>query len=331
MAEKAKGSSGPQRQRRSKAMKATSAESARADAGAGSKSMISRRVFVQGSAGALALGGISGFPAIVRAAGGTVVVMAWENYVHAEIQKRFHDATGITVNGVAADSDQNMFTKLKAGGGAQYDLVFANAGFCPFYHDAGLIEPIDLKEIPAAENLWPIFRTDTDFPYVLEADKVLLYPSMWASMGICWNIEQFQVPAPYSWKSLWDAPKGKVILQGAGDDFIAIAGLALGVPRSDIYSMTGDTLKKAADYLSALKPFQISASSDLVTADAIRTGKAVVGQATSLGLAYRINEKAGKHVADIQPPSEGRSVGSTVRSSSREQQTATTLSSSSTS
>ncbi len=305
MAEKAKGSSGPQRQRRSKAMKATSAESARADAGAGSKSMISRRVFVQGSAGALALGGISGFPAIVRAAGGTVVVMAWENYVHAEIQKRFHDATGITVNGVAADSDQNMFTKLKAGGGAQYDLVFANAGFCPFYHDAGLIEPIDLKEIPAAENLWPIFRTDTDFPYVLEADKVLLYPSMWASMGICWNIEQFQVPAPYSWKSLWDAPKGKVILQGAGDDFIAIAGLALGVPRSDIYSMTGDTLKKAADYLSALKPFQISASSDLVTADAIRTGKAVVGQATSLGLAYRINEKAGKHVADIQPPSEG--------------------------
>jgi spermidine/putrescine-binding protein len=209
------------------------------------------------------------------------------------------------VNGVAADSDQNMFTKLKAGGGAQYDLVFANAGFCPFYHDADLIEVIDLKEIPASENLWPIFRTDTEFPYIVEPDKVLLYPSMWAAMGICWNIDLFQVPPPYSWKSLWDAPKGKVILQGAGDDFIAIAGLALGVPRSEIYSMTGDSLQKAADYLSALKPFQISASSDLVTADAIRTGKAVVGQATSLGLAYRINEKAGKHVADIQSPSEG--------------------------
>src|SRR5207249_1102372 len=35
------------------------------------------------------------------------------------------------------------------------------------------------------------------------------------------------------------------------------------------------------------------------------TGKAVVGQATSLGLAYRINEKAGKQVADIKLPSEG--------------------------
>ena len=42
-----------------------------------------------------------------------------------------------------------------------------------------------------------------------------------------------------------------------------------------------------------------------MTADAVRTGKAVAGQATSLGLAYRIDEKAGKHVADIKLPSEG--------------------------
>jgi spermidine/putrescine transport system substrate-binding protein len=306
MAKKAKGSSGSQWHHPSKPMNETSAGSARPHVGLGATLRISRRVFVKGSAGAaLALSGLSTFPASSKADSGTVVVMAWENYVDAEIQERFHTATGITVRGVAADSDQDMFTKLKAGGGEQYDIVFANAGFCPFYHKAGLTEPLDLNEIPAAKNLWPIFKTNTDFPYVLEANKTLLYPSMWASFGICWNVDQFQVPAPYSWKSLWDAPKGKVILQGAGDDFISLAGLALGVPRSEIYAMTGPTLKKAADYLRQLKPFQISASSDLVTADAIRTGKAVVGQATSLGLAYRINEKAGKHVADIKLPSEG--------------------------
>jgi len=306
MAKKAKGSSGSQRHHPSKPMNETSAGSARPHVGLRATLRISRRVFVKGSAGAaLALSGLSTFPASSKADSGTVVVMAWENYVDAEIQKRFHAATGITMRGVAADSDQDMFTKLKAGGGEQYDIVFANAGFCPFYHKAGLTEPLDLNEVPAAKNLWPIFKTNTDFPYVLEANKTLLYPSMWASFGICWNVDQFQVPAPYSWKSLWDAPKGKVILQGAGDDFISLAGLALGVPRSEIYAMTGPTLKKAADYLRQLKPFQISASSDLVTADAIRTGKAVVGQATSLGLAYRINEKAGKHVADIKLPSEG--------------------------
>lgn len=309
MTDNAKGSSGPQWQRLSRA-NPTSAGSARPGVGGGSTPRISRRAFVGRSAGAaLAMGGVSGLLASRRAASatgsGTVVVMAWENYVHAEIQKRFHEATGITVRGVPADSDQDMFTKLKAGGVDQYDIVFANAGFCPFYHDADLIEPLDLTQIPAAKNLWPIFKTDTSFPYVLAPNQTLLYPSMWASFGICWNVDRFQVPLPYSWKSLWDAPKGKVILQGAGDDFISLAGLALGVPRSEIYAMTGPTLKKAADYLRQLKPFQISASSDLVTADAIRTGKAVVGQATSLGLAYRINEKAGKQVADIKLPSEG--------------------------
>jgi spermidine/putrescine transport system substrate-binding protein len=270
------------------------------------KASISRRAFVAGSAGAaLAMSGISTFSRSSRADNGTVVVMAWENYVHAEIQKRFLAKTGITIRGVPADSDQNMFTKLKAGGGDQYDIVFANAGFCPFYDKAGLIEPMNLDEIPASKNLWPIFKTNTTFPYLTQDGKALLYPSMWASFGICWNTELFKVPEPYSWKSLWDAPKGKVILQGAGDDFLSLSGLALGVPRSEIYSMTGDKLKKAADHLKELKPFQISNSSDIVTADAIRTGKAVVGQATSLGLAYRINEKAGKKLADIQLPSEG--------------------------
>ena len=31
---------------------------------------------------------------------GTVVVMAWENYVDPEIQKRFHEATGVTMKGI---------------------------------------------------------------------------------------------------------------------------------------------------------------------------------------------------------------------------------------
>src|SRR5215468_7459943 len=122
------------------------------------KSGISRRAFVAGSAGALALGGIAGFSRPGRADNGEVVVMAWENYVDAEIQKRFTAKTGIAIRGIPADSDQDMFTKVSAGGGDQYDIVFANAGFCPTYNKAGLIEPMDLSEVPASKNLWPIFR-----------------------------------------------------------------------------------------------------------------------------------------------------------------------------
>jgi spermidine/putrescine transport system substrate-binding protein len=270
---------------------------------------LTRRLFIGRSAGtALAVGGLGSF---ISACGGSdsgkgeVVVMAWENYVDPEIQSRFNKATGIKMRGVAAESDQDMFTKLKAGGGKQYDVVFANCGFSPLYYKNGLTEALDLNEVSSAKNLWPVFKENTTFPYVVEPNKVMLYPSMWASFGIVWNTDKTQVSAPYSWKALWDAPKGKVIVQGAGDDFLSLAGLALGVPREKIYSMTGPTLQKAADYLAKLKPFQISKSSDQVTADAIRTGKAYMGQATSLGLAYRINEKAGKEVAKIELPEEG--------------------------
>ena len=275
---------------------------------------ISRRSFIGRSTGvALSVGGIGSFLAACGGDGGgasqsgEVVVMAWENYVDPEIQKRFKEATGIQMRGIAAESDQDMFTKLKAGGGRQYDVVFANCGFSPLYYKNGLIEAIDLSEVPASKNLWPIFKENTDFPYVVEANKTMLYPSMWASFGIVWNTEKTDIPAPYSWTSLWDPkiPEGKVIFQGAGDDFLSIAGLALKVPRDQIYSMSGATLQKAADYLAQLKPFQISKSSDQVTADAIRTGKAWAGQATSLGLAYRINQKAGKELARIELPTEG--------------------------
>src|SRR5205823_4651441 len=93
MADKAQGSSGTQWQRRPKAMNAPSDGSARALVGPKSTAGISRRVFVGGSAGvALAAGGFSNLLTSSRAGAqtgsGTVVVMAWENYVDPEIQKR---------------------------------------------------------------------------------------------------------------------------------------------------------------------------------------------------------------------------------------------------
>src|ERR1700759_5152554 len=88
MAGNAQGPSGPQGQRPSRAKNGTNPQSAARG--------ISRRTFVERSAGAaLAIGGLLA-SGKARADNGTVVVMAWENYVDPEIQKRFQAATGIT-------------------------------------------------------------------------------------------------------------------------------------------------------------------------------------------------------------------------------------------
>jgi spermidine/putrescine transport system substrate-binding protein len=275
---------------------------------AGSRS--TRRVFIGRSAGVvLAVGGIGSFlEACGGGGGGTVNVMSWSVYVTPKVQKAFQAATGITMKALPAPDDQTMFTKVKAGGGSQYDIVFANCGWTPIYHQQGLTEVLDLDSIPAAQNLWPVFKTDTSFPYVLSPNKTLLYPNMWSSTALMWNTTAPWQPSPppYSWNDLWKAPSGKVILHGASEDFLAMAGLALGVPPEKVYSMGGATLDRAANYLAELKPFQISQNSDAVTASALASDKAYIGFVSSLGIAYKANTQyAHKDVCRAVVPQEG--------------------------
>ncbi len=104
-----------------------------------------------------------------------------------EIIQAFQESTGIRLRGVPAEIDQDMFSKIQAGGGAQYDIVFANCGWSPTYHANDLIEVIDLAEIRFGKGPVSGFREDTSLPYVIEPRKVLMYPNMWAALGLGWN------------------------------------------------------------------------------------------------------------------------------------------------
>ena len=61
-----------------------------------------------------------------------------------------HRTAGAKEGNVAAESDQDMFSKIKAGGGSQYDIVFGNCGWAPTYYENDLTEVLDLAEIPAS-------------------------------------------------------------------------------------------------------------------------------------------------------------------------------------
>ena len=41
------------------------------------------------------------------------------------------------------------------------DIVFANAGWTPTYYKNGLIETIDLKDVPSSKQLYPVFKEDS--------------------------------------------------------------------------------------------------------------------------------------------------------------------------
>jgi spermidine/putrescine transport system substrate-binding protein len=264
---------------------------------------LTRRSFVKGTAAALGVSSVGGTSLLAQEM--DVVVLGWTSYITPEIVV-IMAKSGLNVRGVPASTDADMFTKVKAGGAGSYDIVFANCGWSPTYYKADLIEAFNVQDIPGWENIWPVFYENTDFPYVIEKNKVLLMPNMWDSFGLIWNQDLYQPAEPYSWTALWDEKmeKGKVIMRDGPDDFLAIAGLALGVPRNEIYAMTGDKLMEAAQHLAALKPFQ-TAAGDEIFMDSLQTGKAWAGETSSLALAARLNRMAGKELTKAVIPVEG--------------------------
>jgi spermidine/putrescine transport system substrate-binding protein len=274
---------------------------------------LSRRQFIGRSAGvALSVGGLGAFVSACGGGddgdGGEVVVVSWAgDYLSPELSKILKEEAGLTLKAVPSESDQDMFTKVKAGGGGAYDIVFANCGWSPTYYDNDLIEAFGVDEVANGRELWPIFRENTDLPYVIEPNKLILFPNMWDSLSMIWNTGvDFQPGEPYSWRALWDpaVPEGKVIFKGAPEDYLSIAGLALGVPKEQIYAMEGDQLTAAAEHLAALKPFQIAGSDGVFDRD-LTSGKAWIGQSPSLAAESRINATAGRDVVRAVTPQEG--------------------------
>ncbi len=98
------------------------------------------------------------------------------------------------------------------------------------------------------------------------------------------------------------------MLQGASDDFIAMAGLEQGIPRDQIYALEGAELEKVTNRLIELKPFQLNPNSLPQFRQAISSEKAWIGYTSDLSEAPVINKNAGKEIAESVVPKEG-SVG----------------------
>lgn len=267
-----------------------------------------RRQFIGRSAGAaLAVGGVGSVLAACGTSSKEVVVLTWGGtYLAPHVADGFKKLTGITMRAVPGASDADFITKLKAGGGSQYDVVIGNSGYAHLYMEAGIIEPLELDSFASASQLYPAFREDTRFPYLLAPNKSLCFPNTWGPYSLTFNTTVPYHPAtPYSWKDLFAAPKGKVLFHGpSAEEQLPIAGMALGVPLGEIFNMSGAQLHAAAQKLTSLKPYQIS-ESDEDTATKYRHGDAYIGTAFGLGVGAQISQQAGHKVAESVIPVEG--------------------------
>jgi spermidine/putrescine transport system substrate-binding protein len=280
------------------------------------RSALTRRTFIGRSAGsALAVGGTAAW---LAACGGTssssgdeeVVVLTFVSYADKEIKRLWREANpDLNMRAVPAADDSELLTKLKAGGADAYDVVWCDFGYAPAFNQTGLIEVLDLDEIPAAADLYPEFREEVDsFPYLVAPNRAIGFPGQWAATSLTYNTQVgFQPSEPYSWKALWDpaVPDNAAGFQGtAPDGIIATAGLAKGFSSNEVYKLGGSDLRGVVDYLKELKPFRV-VESDPEMRDQIRREEVWLGLTSTTGFADKINEEAGKNVSKSVVPEEG--------------------------
>jgi spermidine/putrescine transport system substrate-binding protein len=234
------------------------------------------------------------------------VVITWGDPKKAKLLgDAFKQETGISLRLIPGDNSSDFYNKIKAGGPGQYDVVISNVGFVPLYEKAGLVEVLNLDDFPAADELYPAFRTDMRFNYLKASNRSLAFPNQWGAYGMTYStIDTFKPKQPISWEELWRAPKGKVMLSSYYVNDLAIAGRIDGLSWNEVFAMNGPALDKAKQRLRNLKPFLDPDSTEDQINDFV-TKTVDVGLVFSLGFGTTVNRKAGSAVVKSVVPAEG--------------------------
>src|ERR1022692_4318510 len=78
-------------------------------------------------------------------------IISWADYIPAELIAAFHKQTGIDVE-VTLSNNEEMISKLRATGGAGYDLAQPSQDrIASVTRDFGIYKPIDLSKVKTEE------------------------------------------------------------------------------------------------------------------------------------------------------------------------------------
>jgi spermidine/putrescine transport system substrate-binding protein len=234
---------------------------------------MSRRDFGRGMT-ALAAVSAAGLAGRAASAASTVSMFGWQDYDAGLRVGDFLQKNDIAVNFTPIGNNDEIVSRLAAGGAGQIDIVTPYMGYIPFMVAADLLEPIDESLVPNLANVPEVFRNDSN---VIVNGTRYSVPFTWGSGPMAYDPAAIS-KAPESWMDiLKDEYKGKV---GMMDDPIGNQMLAaiLATDAKVPTLLTPDQLEQATQFLIKLKKDHvrtISASWGEL-ADALGRGEVVI-------------------------------------------------------
>jgi spermidine/putrescine-binding protein len=209
---------------------------------------MSRRHLMRGAA---ALGAVAATGTTYRdaAAAGAVSIFGWQDYDAGLRVGDFLQREGIEVGFTPIGNNDEIISRLSAGGAGQIDIVTPYMGYIPFMVAADLLEPISESLVPNLANVPEVFRNDSN---IIVNGARYAVPFTWGSGPMAYDPAVIPTP-PESWMDIFKPEyKGKV---GMMDDPIGNQMLAaILATDADVPTMlTADQLDQATEFLIKLK------------------------------------------------------------------------------
>jgi spermidine/putrescine transport system substrate-binding protein len=170
----------------------------------------------------------------------------WDTYTGKTTLQDFKAATGIEVKMSLFATNDELFSKLKAGNPG-FDVIVPSNEFVTRMAISDMLTPLDLAKIPNRANLLPAFQ-NPDF----DPGRRYSMPYTWLVLGIGYRKSKVD-GVPDSWKWLMDSDryKGRIGLFSQADDLIELGAKYLG---HSVRAIPFDMVDRIAEMYMRQKP-----------------------------------------------------------------------------
>lgn len=158
----------------------------------------------------------------------SVNVYVWSGEIPTQVIQQFERETGIKVNYSTYDSNETLYTKLKAVKKPNYDVIMPSNYYVQRLQQANLISPLNPKYLPNLKNIDPFFREReiSHFPYSI--------PFVWGTTGIFVNQRYHHAHLIRDWRDLWQNKyRNQLLLLDDPREIFSLALLTLGYDPND--------------------------------------------------------------------------------------------------
>lgn len=203
-------------------------------------------------------------------------VFNWAGYMPKGIIEQFEKETGIKVNYSTFESNESLYTKLKANDSGDYDVIVPSSYFVHRMAKQNMLHKLDHARLPNIKNLDPRLLNKSFDP-----NNQYSLPYLWGALGILINKKYYSSHDYTIWQSLWNKNlKDQILLS---DDMRNVFAMALNTLNYSINDGNPRHIEEAylklKDLLPNVKIFDADAAKRIFIDEDINIGPAYNGDA----------------------------------------------------